>query len=113
MSHFDRIGITPVACAGIGIPGASDELITEAGLYADRMSINLEMPTETGLKLLAPEKSHQDVIKPLGFVKNQIIQKNQALWKVFELTPQKLEQYCEVWENQNNFLEIIFIFIEV
>ena len=56
------------------IPGASDELIAEAGLYADRMSINLEMPTETGLKLLAPEKSHQEVIKPLGFVKNQIIQ---------------------------------------
>lgn len=56
------------------IPGASDELITEAGLYADRMSINLEMPTESGLKLLAPEKSHQDVIKPLAFVKNQIIQ---------------------------------------
>jgi putative DNA modification/repair radical SAM protein len=56
------------------IPGASDELIKEAGLYADRMSINLEMPTESGLKLLAPEKSHQDVIKPLGFVQNQIIQ---------------------------------------
>lgn len=56
------------------IPGASDELITEAGLYADRMSINLEMPTETGLKLLAPEKNHKDVIKPLDFVKNQIIQ---------------------------------------
>ncbi len=56
------------------IPGASDELIKEAGLYADRMSINLEMPTESGLKLLAPEKSHQDVIKPLGFVQNQIVQ---------------------------------------
>lgn len=56
------------------IPGASDELITEAGLYVDRMSINLEMPTEVGLKLLAPEKSHQDVIKPLGFIKNQIVQ---------------------------------------
>lgn len=56
------------------IPGASDELIREAGLYADRMSINLEMPTESGLKLLAPEKSHQQVIKPLGFVQNQIIQ---------------------------------------
>ncbi|MET1055903.1 MAG: putative DNA modification/repair radical SAM protein [Pedobacter sp.] len=56
------------------IPGASDELIREAGLYADRMSINLEMPTESGLKLLAPDKSHQDVIKPLGFVQNQIIQ---------------------------------------
>lgn len=56
------------------IPGASDDLITEAGLYADRMSINLEMPTESGLKLLAPDKSHNDVIKPLNFVKNQIIQ---------------------------------------
>lgn len=56
------------------IPGASEELIREAGLYADRMSINLEMPTESGLKLLAPEKSHDDVIKPLGFVQNQIVQ---------------------------------------
>lgn len=56
------------------IPGASDELIKEAGLYADRMSINLEMPTESGLKLLAPEKSHAEVIKPLDFVQNQIMQ---------------------------------------
>jgi len=56
------------------IPGASDDLIREAGMYADRMSINLEMPTESGLKLLAPEKSHQDVIKPLGLVQNQIMQ---------------------------------------
>ncbi|MCZ4243070.1 putative DNA modification/repair radical SAM protein [Pedobacter punctiformis] len=56
------------------IPGASDELIKEAGLYADRMSINLEMPTEAGLKLLAPEKSHADVIKPLSFVQNNIVQ---------------------------------------
>lgn len=56
------------------IPGASDDLIREAGLYADRMSINLEMPTEAGLKLLAPEKSHIDVVKPLDFVNKQMIQ---------------------------------------
>nr|WP_199156707.1 putative DNA modification/repair radical SAM protein [Pedobacter sp. ASV2] len=56
------------------IPGASDELIKEAGLYADRMSINLEMPTEAGLKLLAPEKSHAEVIKPLSFVQENIAQ---------------------------------------
>lgn len=55
------------------IPGASPELLTEAGLYADRMSINLEMPTEAGLKLLAPEKSHEEVKKPLGFIKDSII----------------------------------------
>jgi putative DNA modification/repair radical SAM protein len=56
------------------IPGASPELLTEAGLYADRMSINLEMPTESGLKLLAPEKSHEDVKKPLALIKDSIIQ---------------------------------------
>lgn len=55
------------------IPGASQELLTEAGLYADRMSINLEMPTENGLKLLAPEKSHEEVKKPLGFIKDSIV----------------------------------------
>ena len=54
------------------IPGASEELLTEAGLYADRMSINLEMPTESGLKLLAPDKSHNDVKKPLGFIQDNI-----------------------------------------
>lgn len=56
------------------IPGASPELLQEAGLYADRMSINLEMPTEAGLKLLAPEKSHEEVKKPLGFIQNTITQ---------------------------------------
>ena len=56
------------------IPGASDELLHEAGLYADRMSINLEMPTETGLKLLAPEKSHAEVKRPLKYIQNNITQ---------------------------------------
>lgn len=56
------------------IPGASDELLREAGMYADRMSINLEMPTESGLKLLAPEKSHAEVKKPLKYIQNNITQ---------------------------------------
>ncbi|WP_034691173.1 putative DNA modification/repair radical SAM protein [Kaistella palustris] len=55
------------------IPGASDEIMKEAGLYADRLSINLEIPTEKGLKLLAPEKSHDQMIKPMGFIKNELI----------------------------------------
>jgi putative DNA modification/repair radical SAM protein len=54
------------------IPGASEELIKEAGLYADRMSINLELPTEAGLKIVAPEKSHDAVKKPLEFINNVI-----------------------------------------
>lgn len=58
------------------IPKASEELIKEAGLYVDRMSINLEMPTEAGLKLVAPDKSHRDVQQPLGFIQSQISQFN-------------------------------------
>ncbi|SFW76931.1 putative DNA modification/repair radical SAM protein [Sinomicrobium oceani] len=54
------------------IPGASEELIREAGLYADRMSINLELPTEAGLKMVAPEKDHESVRKPLAFVNEQM-----------------------------------------
>ena len=68
------------------IPGASDELLKEAGLYADRMSINLEMPTEEGLKLVAPEKSHEDVKKPLGFIHQQRVEFN-AERKLIKSTP--------------------------
>ena len=68
------------------IPGASDELMREAGLYADRLSMNLEIPTESGLKLLAPDKNHQDMIKPMGFVKNELIQYKEEK-KKFKSTP--------------------------
>lgn len=59
------------------IPGASDELMREAGLYADRLSVNIEIPTKSGLKLLAPDKKHEDFIKPMEKVKNEIIQYKQ------------------------------------
>ncbi|WP_353163938.1 putative DNA modification/repair radical SAM protein [Empedobacter brevis] len=68
------------------IPGASDELLKEAGLYADRMSINLEMPTEQGLKMVAPEKSHEDVKKPLGVIQQQMKEFN-AERKLIKSTP--------------------------
>ena len=54
------------------IPGASDELMYEAGLYADRLSVNVEIPTVSGLKLLAPEKDHKDFIRPMETVKREI-----------------------------------------
>jgi len=55
------------------IPGASDELMKQAGIYADRLSVNVEMPTEQSLKLLAPDKNHIDVIKPMEYLKNEIV----------------------------------------
>ena len=50
------------------IPGASEELVRQAGRYADRLSVNLEIPTEKNLKLLAPEKAHQSVYKPMLYI---------------------------------------------
>lgn len=68
------------------IPGASDELMVKAGLYADRLSVNIEIPTISGLKLLAPDKKHEDFIKPMLRVKNEIIQ-YQSEQKILKSTP--------------------------
>ena len=56
------------------IPGASPELIHQAGLYADRLSVNLEIPTEKELKLIAPEKDHASVFKPMNYLKDSIVE---------------------------------------
>lgn len=68
------------------IPGASDEMIKEAGLYADRLSINVEMPTEKSLALLAPDKNRQDMLKPMQTVQTAIIE-NRESKKLFKSTP--------------------------
>lgn len=47
------------------IPGASPELIKKAGYLADRMSVNLELPTAEGLKKLAPHKSRKTILRPM------------------------------------------------
>src|ERR1700712_5783381 len=56
------------------IPGASDELMQQAGLYADRLSVNIEMPTKASLALMAPDKKREDMIKPMQYLKNAIIE---------------------------------------
>lgn len=68
------------------IPGTSPELVHEAGLYADRMSINLEIPTEQNLKLLAPEKDHKSVYKPMTYIQQGMIE-NREDRKKFRSVP--------------------------
>ena len=68
------------------IPGASDELMYEAGLYADRLSVNIEIPTKEGLKLLAPDKNRKDFLQPMNKVKNEI-QKYKSERKLIKSTP--------------------------
>lgn len=72
------------------IPGASDELIHEAGLYADRLSVNLEMPSERSLKKVAPEKNYAEVYKPMNFLKESIVghrEEKKALTKTPNFAP--------------------------
>ena len=59
------------------IPGASRELVNEAGLYADRLSVNIEIPTEENLKLLAPEKDHQSVFAPMQYIQQGVLESNE------------------------------------
>ena len=54
------------------IPGASEDLIREAGKWADRLSVNIELPSDESLQLLAPEKREADLIKPMGILKAAI-----------------------------------------
>jgi putative DNA modification/repair radical SAM protein len=56
------------------IPEASPWLIEEAGLYADRLSINLELPTEASLNRLAPEKDGAAIEGAMGQIGERIVQ---------------------------------------
>lgn len=57
-----------------GIPGADEALIKEAGLYVDRMSVNIELPSQNSLKLLAPEKSKENILTPMKIIKDNILE---------------------------------------
>jgi len=54
------------------IPGASAELIEVLGTLADRMSVNIELPTEESLKRLAPNKPKQNILRPMGQISESI-----------------------------------------
>ncbi|MET1080421.1 MAG: putative DNA modification/repair radical SAM protein [Pseudomonas sp.] len=51
------------------IPDAAPELITQAGRYADRLSVNIELPTESGLQRLAPEKKIATIKQAMGVIR--------------------------------------------
>jgi putative DNA modification/repair radical SAM protein len=68
------------------IPGASPDLVAEAGLFADRLSVNIEIPSETNLKLLAPEKDYPSVISPMNQIHSGIIS-NKEERKKFRKAP--------------------------
>lgn len=51
------------------IPGASQALVEAVGLLADRVSVNIELPSESGLRLLAPQKTRERILAPMDGIK--------------------------------------------
>jgi putative DNA modification/repair radical SAM protein len=68
------------------VPGADPLLVSRAGRYADRVSVNIELPTRQSLQLLAPEKSREAVIAPMRQVSGLIVE-NQEARKVSRTAP--------------------------
>jgi putative DNA modification/repair radical SAM protein len=56
------------------IPGASYDLQQKAGLYADRLSVNIEIASEPNLKMLAPDKNFSSILEPMDTIKTKIIE---------------------------------------
>lgn len=52
------------------IPGADAQLVWKVGLLADRMSVNLELPTAEGLRMLAPNKQRRHILAPMRMIQN-------------------------------------------
>lgn len=65
------------------IPGADEALIKKAGMLADRMSVNIELPSNNSLKLLAPQKNKEKILKPMSFIGREIsiLQEERKIYK--------------------------------
>ena len=61
------------------IPGANPELIQRVGFLADRMSVNLELPTAESLKILAPHKTRKNILTPMRQVQNRMDENKQEI----------------------------------
>lgn len=55
-------------------PGAKPELVNDAWLYADRLSVNIEIPNEASLRTLAPEKDFKSVFAPMRYIQQGVLQ---------------------------------------
>ena len=66
------------------IPGAADDLVREAGLYADRLSVNIELPTDDDLKKLAPEKNRPQLERNMSEIQTKAAELSEDRKKGFK-----------------------------
>ena len=89
------------------IPGASDELLYSAGLLADRISINMELPTQDSLTRLAPNKTMNNIIKPMNQISKTIANHRQAIGKSARMERAGINQKLttSIWGNSQERIE--------
>lgn len=108
------------------IPGADPQLIKKTGLFADRMSVNLELPTAEGLKSLAPNKHRKNILGPMRQIqtgitenKNEIVlyrnaprfvPAGQSTQMIIGATPESDYQIMAVAENLYQKFELKRVF---
>lgn len=60
------------------VPGTSPELIMKLGRLADRMSVNMELPSQKSLSLLAPDKTKHSILEPMRFIRDNIAESEET-----------------------------------
>ena len=63
------------------IPGTSPELVHQLGLLADRLSVNIELPSQQGLQTLAPDKTKEAILRPMGQIRDTVRENKRELVK--------------------------------
>lgn len=84
------------------IPGASNELLYSAGLLADRVSINMEMPTEDSLRAVAPNKTMTNIIRPMSQISETIAAHRMAIGKTARMERAGINKYLvnSIWGDE-------------
>ena len=54
------------------IPGADEKLLTKLGSLVDRISVNIELPSQKSLEVLAPDKSKNSILTPMGYIRDKV-----------------------------------------
>lgn len=99
------------------IPGAPDELLAMAGYLADRMSVNLELPTAESLKKLAPNKNFNTILKPMKKISDTIAEHRLAIGKDARMERSEVNQHLSgsifseknlIEANKNNSFEAVW-----
>ena len=89
-----------------GIPGASQDIVEMIGYLADRMSVNLELPTSEGLRQIAPNKVRRNILSPMRQIQNGIEESRHH----HGVTSMKSRVYIDEKSYYNQMAEISFFY---